>query len=114
MVEESKYCSGMMKKHFNKEVVVTREDYGNFDSSTKCWICDNTFAEGNVKVRGHCQVTGKYSGAAHIDLNTHASLSYKIPIMFQNLKNYDAQLIMQELSKFNFEINAIPNGLEKC
>ena len=30
--------------------------------------------------------------------------------MFRNLKNSD--LIMQELGKFSFKINAVPNGLE--
>ena len=26
MIDESKYCSGMMKKHFNKEPAMTKED----------------------------------------------------------------------------------------
>ena len=34
-------------------------------------------------------------------------------IVFQNLKNYDFHLIMQELCKFDFKINVIPNRLEK-
>ena len=40
MIEESKYCSDMMKKHFNKELVMTKKD--------------------NVRVRDHCHITGKY------------------------------------------------------
>ena len=32
-------------------------------------------------------------------------------MVFHNLKNYDSQLIMQKLGKFNFKINVIPNGL---
>ena len=32
---------------------------------------------------------------------------------FHNLKNYDTNLIMQELGKFNFKINITRNGLEK-
>ena len=32
---------------------------------------------------------------------------------FHNLKNYDAHLIIQELGKFHFKINSIPNRLEK-
>ena len=35
-IEESKYCSGVMKKHFNKELVMTKEDNENFKNSTKC------------------------------------------------------------------------------
>ena len=38
---------------------------------------------------------------------------HKTPIVFQNQKNYDSHLIMQELRKFDFKINVIPNGLEK-
>ena len=31
MIEESKYCSDVMKKHFNKELVMTKEDNEDFD-----------------------------------------------------------------------------------
>ena len=41
-VEESKY-GRVIKKHFNEELVMTKEDNENFENSTKCWICDNTF-----------------------------------------------------------------------
>ena len=44
-----------MKKHFNKALVMTTEDYENFESSRKHWICDNTFVK-DVKVRDHCHV----------------------------------------------------------
>ena len=40
-------------------------------------------------------------------------LNYKIHIVFHNLKNYGLHLIIQELGRFNFKINVIPNGLEK-
>ena len=37
MVEESKYCSDMMKKNFNKEHMMTNEDNEDFKNFTKCW-----------------------------------------------------------------------------
>ena len=37
MVKESKYCSHMIQKHFNK-VIMTKEDDENFQSATKCSI----------------------------------------------------------------------------
>ena len=43
MIEESKYCSHVIKNHFNKELVMTKEDDESFESSTKCWLYDNTF-----------------------------------------------------------------------
>ena len=35
MIEESKYFSGVMKKIFNKELVMTKEDNEDFENSTK-------------------------------------------------------------------------------
>ena len=32
-------------------------------------------------------------------------------MVFHNLKNYDSQLTMQKLGKFNSKINVIPKGL---
>ena len=36
MIEQSKYCSEVMKKHFNKELVMTKNDNEDFKNSTKC------------------------------------------------------------------------------
>ena len=35
MIEESIYCNEVMKKHFNKELVMTKEDNENFRNSSK-------------------------------------------------------------------------------
>ena len=51
----------MIKKHFNKKPVKTKEDDKDFENSTKCWICDSSYAGGDVKVRDHCHIAGKYS-----------------------------------------------------
>ena len=59
MTEESKYCSDMMKKHFDTGLVMTK-DNEDFENPTKCWVCDNDYINGNVKVRDHCHITGKY------------------------------------------------------
>ena len=50
MIEKSKYCSDVMKKHFNKELVMTKEDNEEFKTSTKCWIFDNDYFDTDVKV----------------------------------------------------------------
>ena len=38
---EKKYYSDVIKKHFNKELVMTKEHCEDFKNSTKCWICEN-------------------------------------------------------------------------
>ena len=62
MIEESKYCSDVMKKHFNKELVMTKKDNEDFENSIKCWISDNDNIANDVKVRDHCPTTGEYRG----------------------------------------------------
>ena len=111
MIEESKYCSDVMKKHFNKEFAKSKEDNEDFENSTECWISDNAYVDGDVEIRDHCHITGKYRGSAHRDFNINIKLNHKIPVVFHNLKKYDSHLIMQELGKFI--INVIPNGLKK-
>ena len=60
MIEESKYYSNMMKKHFNKELVMTKEENEDFKNSTESWICGNDCVDLDVKVRSRCHITGKY------------------------------------------------------
>ena len=76
MIEESKYCSEVIKKHFNKELVMAKKDNENFKNSTKYWICDNTYIDGDIKVRDHCHITGKYRGSAHRDCNINVRLNH--------------------------------------
>ena len=103
-----------MKKHFNKELVMIKKDNDNFQNSTKCWICDNHYINGDVKVRDHCHITAKYRDSTHRDCNINVKLNHKIPVKFHSLKHYDSHFIMQELGEFSLKINVIPNRLEKC
>ena len=76
-------------------------------------ICDSDDVNGDVKVRDHCHVTRKHKGSAHRDRNINVKLNQNFPVVFHNLKSYDAHLIMQKLGKFNLKTDIIPNGLEK-
>ena len=71
MIQESKYCSDVMKNYFNKELLITKEDNENFKNSTKCWICDNDYVNNDVKVTDHSHITGKYRDFAHRDCNVN-------------------------------------------
>ena len=106
MIKESKYCSEVMTKNYNKELVMTKEDNEDFKNSTKCWICDNDYVNNDVKVRDHCQINGKCRGSTHRHRNINLKLNLKLPIVFHNQKIYDSH-------HFNHKINVIPNGLEK-
>ena len=85
IIEESKYCIDMMKKRFNKELVMTKEDDEDFKNTTNCWICDNVHVEVDIKVTDRCHNTGKYRASAHRDCNIKIELNPKIPILFNVL-----------------------------
>ena len=76
------------------------------------WIYDNAYFGGDIKVRDHCHITGKYRGSAHRDCDINVKLNHKIPVLIHNLNSYDSHL-MQELGKFSLKINLISNGLKK-
>ena len=67
---------------------------------------------GDVKVRDYCHIPGRYINA-HRECNIIVKVNHKIPVVFHNLKNYDLNLIMQELGKLNLKMIAMHNGLEK-
>ena len=113
MIKESRYCSDAMKKPFNKELVMTKEDNEDFKNFSECWICDNDYIDGDVRVRDYCYITWNNRGSAHRDCNINLKLNRKIPVVLHNLKNYDSHLIMEQLGKFILKRSVVPNGLEK-
>ena len=62
---ESKCCSELMKKQFNENLVITKNDHEDFKNSNKCWICEKAYVQGDVKVKDHCHITVKYRDSAH-------------------------------------------------
>ena len=102
-----------MKNHFNKELVMAKEDNEDFENSTKFQVYDNVYVDGDVEVRDHCHITGKYRGSARRDCSINGKLIHKITVVFHNIRNYDSYLIMQELGRFNLNINVIPKKIKK-
>ena len=80
-----------------KKLVRTKKDNEEFENSTKCWICNNDYIDGDFKVRDYCDITGKYRGSAHWDCNINVKWNHKISVVFHNLKSYYSRFIMQEL-----------------
>ena len=74
---------------------MTKKDDDNFENCCECLICDHGYVDYDVKVRDHCQITGKYRGSAHRDCNINVKLNHIIPVVYQNLKCCDSHLIKQ-------------------
>ena len=82
-----------MIKHLKRELAMNEKENENFGDSTKCCICNKAHFDGDVKVRHHCHITGKYRGSVDRYCNIKVELSYKFPVVFHNLKNYDGMLL---------------------
>ena len=67
--------------------------------------------EVEVKVVDYCPITRR--GSVYRDRYIKVKSNHKTFVLFHNLHNYGSHLFMQYLSKLNFEINVIPNELEK-
>ena len=88
MIEGSRYCGDVRKKHFNKEFVMTKEGIEDFENYMLaiCWICDNNYIDTDVEVRDHCYVTANYRGSVHRDYNVNIELYHKITVISQHKK----------------------------
>ena len=53
----------------------------------KCWIFKKEYEEGEVKVKDHNYITGKYGGSVQRNRNINLRLIKKIPLIFHNLQN---------------------------
>ena len=130
MLEEVEYCKAVVKKRFNKPLVMTEDDEMRFKLMDKCHICDKRYTDKDVHVRDHCHITGKFRGSAHQECNLKLRVrpeNIKIPVIFHNLRGYDSHFIMQQIGEIakNYAykdrkgkeqpltINAIPNNMEK-
>ena len=97
MIEENKYCCEEMKKNLNKKLLMTKKDTEDFNNSTKCWICDNTYVDNDLKVRDQCHIIRKDGGSAHRDCNINLKfLSDDFKYLSQKIDNSVLNLIKQK------------------
>ena len=80
MLEEVEYCKAVIRKHFNKPLVMTEVDEQHFKTMDGCHICGEKYTDKDVRVRDHCHITGKFRGSAHQECNL------QLRIKSENLK----------------------------
>ena len=130
MLEEVECCKAVIKRHFNKPLVMTEVDEQHFKTMDGYHICSEKYTDKDVRVRDHCHITGKFRGSTHQECNLKLRIkpeNLKIPVIFHNLRGYDSHFIMQQIGeiankhgytnkkgeKQDLNINAIPNNMEK-
>ena len=99
-----------------QKMIITPQQHVDFNQCTVCPKCKKTFTERNNKVRDHNHITGEYRGPLCHSCNTRLSLKRNIlPVIFHNLKNYDAHLIIKHgIGKFkHWKLSVIAQSTEK-
>ena len=74
ILKEYNYCRPVIKKHLNKNLVMTAEQNKEFERSNIYWICGKLI-DFDKKVRDHCHITGKYRGCSHWSCNISLKIS---------------------------------------
>ena len=69
ILKEYKYCKNIIKKHFNKNLIMSEEEEYLLQQSSSCWICRKIINDDDEKVRNHCHVKGKFREAARWSCN---------------------------------------------
>ena len=86
ILKEYDYYKKIMKKHFNKNFIMSEKEEEQFQLSNVCWRS--------------LHVTGKFRGAAYWSCNINLQLTKKFPAIFHNLRGYDSHLIFDKLQNF--------------
>lgn len=112
MVKEQFQHSTMTRK----QMIISPQQQQEFYASTHCLKCNKKFTEKLYKVRDHCHISGQYRGALCYLCNCKLTLKrHKLPVIFHNLKNYDAHLIIKHgIGKFrHWKLSCIAQTSEK-
>ena len=102
MLEEVKYCKGIVKKRLKKPLKMIENDELCFKLMDKCHILSKKYTDKDVRVRDHCHIPGKFRGSAHQEYNLKFMIKpedIKIPVIFHNLRRYDIHFIMQQIGE---------------
>ena len=89
----------MERRKESKEIIMSRNNWRDLNTATKCFICDTDLQQGDRKVGDHCHFTGRYRGCAHHDCNLQFAMRYhKLPVFLHTLKNYDNSNLIMEMA----------------
>ena len=102
-------------KEMKKQLPMNTNLKANFNENV-CHICLKEFLPGEIKTRDHDHFSndGQIRGIAHQSCNINLRVTYFLPVIIHNSKNYDNHLILKHIPE-NYAkcISIIPVNLEK-
>ena len=89
---------------FPKDMIMTPNDLVKAKESSTCCLCNQTFTlyddTYNRRVRHHNHMTGAFVGMAHNECNLKCPVAEHIPVIFHNLKNFEAHILCKSIGNF--------------
>ncbi|CAB4036937.1 Hypothetical predicted protein [Paramuricea clavata] len=107
--KEQKDCNKLARQFFNKNGEMEDEDILHYREQTNCYICHKLIGIKDKSPYFH-RINLNYLGAAHEKCKFK---SFKIPIVFHNLRGYDSHPIIIEACNQKIEPNVIATNLQK-
>ena len=113
-------CEGTEEGEF--EIIILKKpeqkDKRKAKQKTNCYLCQKPLLQKYYRdaVKDHCHLTGNYRGAAHNNCNLKLRINPKtdqIPVVFHNLRGYDAHHLMQAMANLQKEVKCVANNMEK-
>ena len=97
---------------------VGKNDKQIAEKLTNCYACKKPLLHKYYRdaVKDHCHLTGKYRGAAHSECKLKLKINpktHQVPVVFHNLRGYDAHHLMQAMANLNSEVKCVANNMEK-
>ena len=95
-----------------------QKDKRKAKQKTNCYLCQKPLLQKYYRdaVKDHCHLTGNYRGAVHNNCNLKLRINPKkdqIPVVFHNLRGYDAHHLMQAMANLQKEVKCVANNMEK-
>ena len=111
LLSEENYIKNILNNR--QPMNITAEEEIHFQEASFCHICKREFSDDDVKVRDHDHLTSLCRGAAHNLCNLEYKPPQFVPVIFRNLKHFDAKLICKAIGKFkNKKIQCIASTME--
>ena len=113
-------CAGTEEGEF--EIIILKKpekkDKWKAKEKTNCYLCQKPLLQKYYRdaVKDHCHLTGNYRGAAHNACNLKLRINPnkdQIPVVFHNLRGYDAHHLMQAMANLQKEVKCVANNMEK-
>ena len=110
--ELAEICAGTWD--MRTEMSMTWRDWDKYRAQTICKACNKPFEDGEIRVRDHCHVTGRFRAALHQVCNLRVRQTKHLHVFIHNFRGYDSHLILRGFRDHpEMELSIVAQSMEK-